>query len=269
MRRSAGRWPEPHGRRTVNVLPLPGSLSTWILPRCCLTSSLTSDSPMPTAFLAAALDALNTVETLEQVHLRLSRDADAGITDFEFDVLGCAREPHANRAVQRVLEGVRDQIEDDLFPHVAIDPDRSRQVLALHHELEACPVGGRAEHAHQIARQRGQISGSKRACRRPASIREKSSRVFTSFSRRRALRCATSSSPRSAGDPRRGRQCLLQRTQQQRQRRAEFVADVGEEYRLGAIDFGQFLGAAPLTSYAWASATAAATWPPTSAMKER
>ena len=89
--------------------------------------------------------------------------------------------------------------------------------------------------------------GSKRASTRPASMREKSSSALTSFSRRRPLRCVDLDQrarlPRPAAGSR-GQQ-LFERTQHQRQRRAEFVADVGEEDRLGAIDLGQRLGPAP------------------------
>ena len=41
------------------------------------------------------------------------------------------------------------------------------------------------------------------------------------------------------------RRSVVERAEQQRQRRAELVADVAEERRLGAIDLGERLGAAP------------------------
>ena len=90
-------------------------------------------------------------------------------------------------------------------------------------------------------------TGSKRARTRPASMRENSSSVFTSFSSRRLLRCATSSCSRIvAGSASPDARASLERAEQQRQRRAELVADVGEERRLGAIDLGERLGAAAL-----------------------
>ena len=88
---------------------------------------------------------------------------------------------------------------------------------------------------------------------RPASIREKSSSALTSFSSRRPLRCVISitrghrvgvaASPRG---PVRPREQFFERTQHQGQRGAEFVADVGEERGLGAIEFRERLGAPPL-----------------------
>ena len=75
-------------------------------------------------------------------------------------------------------------------------------------------------------------------------MREKSSRVLTSRSSRRPLRCTIASRRRiawrAAGD------LFLERTQHQRERGAEFVADIGEEGGLRAIDLGQRLGALAL-----------------------
>ena len=78
-------------------------------------------------------------------------------------------------------------------------------------------------------------------------MREKSSSVLTSFSRRKPLRCAVSSLHAHPGPerPARLRQHVLERPEHQRQRRAEFVADVGEERGLRAVEFGQRLGPAP------------------------
>ena len=78
-------------------------------------------------------------------------------------------------------------------------------------------------------------------------MREKSSSVFTSFSSRRLLRWATSSCSRtSPAAPLAGASRLVQRPEQQRQRRAEFVADVAEERRLRAVQLGERLRAPPL-----------------------
>ena len=73
-------------------------------------------------------------------------------------------------------------------------------------------------------------------------MRAKSSSVFTSFSSRTLLRCEQIEFARA----RINRRCppvqhLLQRTQHQGQRRAEFVAHIAEECCLGAIEFGQSL----------------------------
>ena len=88
-------------------------------------------------------------------------------------------------------------------------------------------------------------TGSKRASTRPDSSREKSSRVLTSLSSRWPLRRITST--RSRCRPVSGSSSslsgVLGRPEQQGQRGAELVADVGEEVGLRLVELGQRLGA--------------------------
>ena len=87
--------------------------------------------------------------------------------------------------------------------------------------------------------------GSYEAWMRPASMREKSSSVLTSLSRRKELRCASSRRSRFGADKcLRVRECILERPHHQRQRRAKLVADIGEELRLQLIELRQFLALA-------------------------
>ena len=91
-------------------------------------------------------------------------------------------------------------------------------------------------------------TGSKRASTRPDSSREKSSRVLTSLSSRCPLRRITST--RSRWRPRQRvvlvGDRVLGRPEQQGQRGAELVADVGEEVGLGLVELGERLGPVPL-----------------------
>ena len=89
-------------------------------------------------------------------------------------------------------------------------------------------------------------TGSWCACRRPASMREKSSRVLTSFSRRWLFRLRDLEVLAGFGRQPVGGQRLLERAQHERQRRAELVAHVREERGLGAIELGQRLGPLPI-----------------------
>jgi hypothetical protein len=77
-------------------------------------------------------------------------------------------------------------------------------------------------------------------------MREKSSSVFTSFSRRWLFRCATSRCWRDSGRQPVGRQGLFEGPEHERQRRAELVAHVREERGLGAIELRQRVGPLPL-----------------------
>ena len=100
-------------------------------------------------------------------------------------------------ALEGELERVGEQVEDDLLPHVAIDVDRLGQRRAVHHEPQAGLLDRGAEHARELGGERrpGRWARSWRRCG-PASMREKSSSVFTSLSSRRLLRCAMSSGAR-------------------------------------------------------------------------
>ena len=72
--------------------------------------------------------------------------------------------------------------------------------------------------------------------------------MLTSRSSRRPLRWTTSSWSLTAGEQLgvAAGQHVLDRAEHQRQRRAELVADVGEEGGLGPVEFGQRLGPLPL-----------------------
>jgi hypothetical protein len=64
---------------------------------------------------------LNTMEALENVRQVVLGDARARIGHAERDAAVPRFERDADLALERELERVREQIEDDLFPHLAID----------------------------------------------------------------------------------------------------------------------------------------------------
>ena len=148
-------------------------------------------------------------------------------------------------ALERELERVREQVQDDLLPHVAIDVDRFRERIALDDEPQARLLDRRSEDTGQLRGERRQ-DRSARSWRRcgPASMREKSSSVLTSLSSRRPLRWATSSAEAACGGQRAVRLCeqVLQRTDHQRERRPEFVGHVRKERRLHPVQLRERLG---------------------------
>ena len=97
------------------------------------------------------------VKSIEDVVEIVRRDADPGVSHAELDVSVGRRHRHPDRALERELERVRQQIEDDLFPHLAVDVDRARQRRTVDHQLQPCPFGGRSERAGEIGGQRRQI----------------------------------------------------------------------------------------------------------------
>ena len=120
--------------------------------------------------------------------------------------------------------------------------DRSVQRRAIHAQPQAGLLHGRAEHAGQLGRGAGQVRGLVAGLHAPGlDAREVQQRVDQFLQAQRV-----------AVDHLRlpGRhlaavlaQGIFQRAQDQRQRGAQLMADVGEEHGLGVVHLGQGLGA--------------------------
>ena len=113
----------------------------------------------------------------------LRRDAGAGVAHARSSTLRPRRaQRHRDLALERELERVREQVEDDLLPHLAVDVDRLGERRAVDDEPQAGALDRRAEDARELGGERGEIGRlDSDACTRPASMREKSSSVLTSL----------------------------------------------------------------------------------------
>ena len=203
-------------------MPLP----SWLRPRASSTrwkrsnmrGSASAGMPMP-------------------VSRTVKREIDLALASSDTAMLACERE----------LERVREQVEDDLLPHLAVDVDRLGQRRAVDRRGAArrarTPSGSCSPGRRSAPRGR---SARRWPARGPASMRAKSSSVLTSLSRRWPLRCTSSSCARSSGGELLRASSVLQRAEHQRERRAELVADVAEERGLGAVELGERLGAPAL-----------------------
>ena len=156
----------------------------------------------------------------------------------------CERDP--DLPLERELERVREQVENDLLPHVAIDEDRLVERLDAELEPQAGVLDRRPEGARQIAGQGGEIGGLVGGLEAPGlDAREVEQRVDQL---EQPQPVAVHETPAlDVGGRQRFRlgESVLRRPQHQGQRRPELVADVAEERRLGAIDLRQRLGAGP------------------------
>ena len=157
-------------------------------------------------------------------------------------------QPHGDLAFERELEGVGQQVENDLFPHLPIDVGRLRQRRAIDRETDAGALAGRAEIARQVGRQRGKVGrlvGGLRAPRLDA--REVEQRVDEL---EQPLAVALRHGRAAPGSPAACsfglRQQVFERTEHQGERRAELVAHVAEESGLRAVELGERLGAPAL-----------------------
>ena len=146
---------------TVNVRAAPGSLSTPIVPPCSRTSSCTSARPMPVPSMRAAALRPRPGGSVRTAAAARRRECRRRCRCTVSSARRRRRGAQARRAMlpsKRELERVREQVEDDLLPHVAIDVDRLRQ--AAGNRRSSCEPGAfdrRAEVAGQFGGERGEV----------------------------------------------------------------------------------------------------------------
>ena len=149
---------------------------------------------------------------------------------------------HRDRALERELEGVREQIEDDLLPHVAIDVDRLALRRAVDDERQPCSFDGGAKRARELRGQGGEVDWLVGGLHAPGfDPREIEERV-DELQQTQGIAVEELHGRRIDRRPDRGAEHVLDRREDQRQGRTEFVTDVAEERRLRAVDRGERLG---------------------------
>ena len=189
------------------------------------------------------------VKALEEPRHFRRGDTAAGIADPQHGVATLGPQRHADGAVEGELQGVAEQVEDDLLPHLPVDVDRGGQLGAVHLEGQAGPVHRRAEDAGQVGGEGGQVdrlvAGLHAAGLDPREVQQRVDELaqpqavalddLELLAGARVLRGRV-----LRGQP--GPE-LLHRAHDQGERGAELVADVGEERGLGPVQLGQLLGA--------------------------
>ena len=190
--------------------------------------------------------AAHPVEALEQVGQLVGGDAGPGVADGQLRRTAGAANADLDRPVESELEGVGKEVEDDLFPHVAVHVNRLGQRGAVHDQAQARPLHGGAEKGGQLGREGGQVGRlvgrldaaglDAREVEQRVDQLEQAEAVAVNGGQRLAV-----VGPGAVRPPKH----FFQRPQQQGQRRAELVADVAEKGRLGPVQLGQRLRAAP------------------------
>jgi hypothetical protein len=169
--------------------------------------------PDARALLRPTPRALDPVESLEQPGQLVPWDPRARVRDAQLHCVPAAVQPDLDPALEGELEGIGEQVEDDLLP----SPDRRAPALerSAIDAIRARHARWRAEDAREIA-----VSAPKIARlegRLHAAIREKSSRAFRQ--RASAVRCAGRARAfrlRGAQGAVRAEQRVLQRREHQR-----------------------------------------------------
>jgi len=188
------------------------------------------------ALVAARPGAADPVETVEQQRLLLRGDADAGVAHREDGVAVRGEDPHDDPPGGGELDRVGEQVENDLFPHLAVDVDRLGQPRRVDPQLESGPLGGRPEGAGQPRGVVGEVGrpvrGQQPAGLQPGEVEHGVDQLEQPETVAVHGQQAFPLGARHGGVV----EQVLQRAQDQRQRGAELVADVGEEVGLCPVE---------------------------------
>ena len=199
--------------------------------------------PDAAALHRARRRARHAVEALEEAGQLVRGDARAGVLHLQRHPLPVLAQAQRDAALERELERVGDQVEDDLLPQVRRHVDGLGQRRAVHRELEARALHGGAEAGRRVLRQRGQVRGHEALLLGARlQLRQVQERVHqleqapgVAVHPLHLLADLVRQGARTPGEQ------VLRGAQHQRQRRAELVADVGEELRLEPVQLAQLL----------------------------
>jgi hypothetical protein len=121
------------------------------------------------AFLCASLGAFDPVESLEEPRNLTFRDADPRIRHLQHELGPFAPQARGDGAFEGELEGIREQVQYDLLPHVSIEKHGLIDRLAIHLECDSGGFHRRAEVAREIASEHRSIDGFERGLQ-PAGL---------------------------------------------------------------------------------------------------
>ncbi len=200
------------------------------------------------SLVGAALRSTHAVEAFEDVRELLRRDPRARVPDRQLHRALHRPQRNGDLPFEGELEGVREEVEDDLLPHLPVDVHRLRERRGVHHQPQPRPLDGRAEGARQLHGVGGEVrrlvGGLRAAGLDPREVEE---RVDQSQQAKRiavdhlelVAHAGRDLSPFPVPQ-------VLQRPEHERERSAKLVADVAEERGLRPVERRQRLGALPL-----------------------
>ena len=214
------------------------SLSAVIVPPCSSTSSLTSASPIPEPSWVRALAPARDGSARTNAGARSGMPVPVSLTEATASPL---REWHTAIFPSKVNLNAFEIRFKTIFSHMSWSTKTGWDSGGPETSSGRPPARWPSEKHWPDCGPTRQVGGRNDRLARPASIREKSSSVLTSFVRRRALRCTSNQRSASAGGSgsRARRQRVFGGPQQEGQRGPELVAHVAEERGLRAIDLGK------------------------------
>ena len=172
----------------------------------------------------------------------LGADADASVGDLEDHPLAGVTEPHHDPALEGELEGVGQEVEDDLLPHLTIEPHGLGDRRALDDEVQPRSLDGRTERAAQVGGQRGDVHRLVDGVGTPGLDPREIEQRVDELEEPHAVALRRQQLLALGGRQIRRAEHVFERPQHERERGPELVAHVAEELRLGPIERGQRVG---------------------------
>src|SRR5215213_4985095 len=101
------------------------------------------------------------MEALEEVGDLGGGDAGAGVGDRELGVIPGEPQADGDLPLEGELEGVGEEVEEDLLPHLGVDVDLGAEQRAVHLEAEPGPFDSGGEGAREVGGENREVGGSK------------------------------------------------------------------------------------------------------------
>ncbi len=199
------------------------------------------------ALLAAGQRRAGPVEPLEQVGDLVGIDAGPGVRDLEHYEVALAALADRHPALEGVLEGVGEEVEHDLVPHLGVDRHRRVGSLDVDRVVEPGILHRGDEHARERLGRARQVHRSPDGLQPPSLQSREVEQGVDELEQPDGVpvghRQLLGRGVRKGGGI---LQYVSQRAEQQREGRAELVAHVAEEGGLRAVEGGQLLGSLAL-----------------------
>src|ERR1700756_1507494 len=109
--------------------------------------------------MCAAPGIRHSMEPLKQARNCLGRYAYSHVSNSQFCEVSNSMYADFDFSIECELEGVGDQVKDDLLPHVAVNINWLTQARAIRHQPQTCFIRSGSEHTRQLRRETRQVCG--------------------------------------------------------------------------------------------------------------
>ena len=155
--RSGARCAEPNKVRAVKIDRVPTLLPTFRAPPMHPYELGGVRKANPGTFVGPRRGVAHAVEALEDMRKLIGGDSGSAVFHLQLGVSALDAQRDPNAPAKGELRRVRKEIEDDLFPHVAVYEGGLARRHALDVERQTGPLDRGPKRAREIHRQRGEV----------------------------------------------------------------------------------------------------------------